>query len=364
MKTLSISMMLVLLICGCAKRVDLSSHITPEKKLVQGEWRSVHFLSPGKSGLPDLMRAIDEKLAPIGINVIFYEINYGYEYASHPELRDKDALSKEDVRSLVALCKTNDIILIPLFNCLGHQSWAEKTFPLLLKYPEFDETPQIPLNNPDIYCRSWCPLHPDVNTVVFALMDELIDAFEAKAFHVGMDEVFLIAHPQCPRCCGKNPADLFARAVNDYHRHLVEQKGLTMLMWGDRLIDADELGYSEWEASRNGTAPAIDMIPRDIIMCDWHYGRGEEYRSVPYFLKKGFRVLPSSWRDTDAALALLRYSRRHGTERMLGHMCTTWYPAHNVAKVLLGEADASKVDKACFDVANALTVCMKELTKK
>ncbi|MCX7894917.1 MAG: hypothetical protein N2447_03040, partial [Thermoanaerobaculum sp.] len=50
-------------------------------------------------------------------------------------------------------------------------SWAKTTFPLLVKYPEFDETPQIPLDNPDIYCRSWCPLHPKVNDVVFALMD-------------------------------------------------------------------------------------------------------------------------------------------------------------------------------------------------
>lgn len=67
------------------------------------------------------------------------------------------------------------------------------------------------------------PLHPGLNDVVFALLDELIDAFGAGAFHVGMDEVFIIAHADCPRCKGKDPANLFAKAVNDLHGHLVEE---------------------------------------------------------------------------------------------------------------------------------------------
>jgi len=41
----------------------------------------------------------------------------------------------------------------------------------------------------NIYCRSWCPQNPEVNKVVFALVDELVNAFEATAFHAGMDEV-------------------------------------------------------------------------------------------------------------------------------------------------------------------------------
>jgi hypothetical protein len=36
-------------------------------------------------------------------------------------------------------------------------------------------------------------------------------------------------------------------------------------MWGDRLIDANEISYGEWEASKNETAPAIELIPKDII---------------------------------------------------------------------------------------------------
>ena len=86
---------------------------------------------------------------------------------------------------------------------------------MLKKYPQFDETPSIPQDDKKIYCREWCPSHPDVNKIVFELIDELIDAFEADAFHVGMDEVFLIGDKDCPRCKGKDVGELFAKVVND-----------------------------------------------------------------------------------------------------------------------------------------------------
>ena len=326
-------------------------------------WRGVHIRSPGGDGVPLLKRSIVESLVPMGVNVIVLEVNYDFEFDSHPELRARNILSKSDAAELTELCRQRGIRLIPLFNCLGHQSWSKNTFPLLEKYPEFDETPDIPKDNPDIYCRSWCPLHPHVNEVVFALMDDLIDAFDADAFHVGMDEVFLIGSDQCPRCRGKDPADLFAKAVNDYHRHLVEEKNLTMLMWGDRLLDAEAMGYSKWEASSNGTAPAIDHIPEDIIMCDWHYELRDGYPSIPYFQEKGFRVWPSSWWKTDAALAMLEYARSQDDGKVIGHLCTTWVNGYDLCCALLGENAPRKPSERALQVVHTLRECMQRLTQ-
>ncbi len=323
------------------------------------EWRGAHFAAPRPEDLPIFRRMIETVLAPLGVNVLVLEVNYRFAYRSHPELREQGALSREEARGLADLCRRLGIRLIPQFQCLGHQSWAKYTRPLMTKYPEFDETPQIPLDNPGIYCRSWCPLHPRVNEVVFALMDELVESFQADAFHVGMDEVFLIASEQCPRCRGKAPAELFARAVNDYHRHLAQGKHLAMLMWGDRLLDDTVMKYGEWEASRSGTAGAIDRIPRDIIQCDWHYEPRKEYPSVPYFQQKGFRVWPSSWKNREAARALIEYSRQHRTDRMLGHLCTTWAGAGMLARALLGECEA--VSESAAQAAGALRACMERL---
>lgn len=263
-------------------------------------------------------------LADVGINVIIAEINYGYQYDSHPRLRAANPSSKDQIRKLVTECRKHHIRLIPQFQCLGHQSWAKHTFPLLVEYPQFDETPGQYPNNEGIYCRSWCPLHPQVNTVIFDLMDELVDAFQADAFHVGMDEVFLIGADSCPRCKGKDKARLFATAVNDYHRHLVGKHNLQMLMWGDRLIDARKIDYGKWEASENGTAGAIDLIPKDIIICDWHYEPRHTYESIPMFLEKGFRVWPAGWRKLKATKALLEYAQSLNNPDIFGHLNTTW----------------------------------------
>ncbi|HEX40447.1 MAG TPA: hypothetical protein ENN81_00080 [Phycisphaerales bacterium] len=286
-------------------------------------WVGVHVLAGSGDKVEELAGAV-EALAKAGINCLVVEVNYGYEYKSHPELRSGRVINKETAGKLAEACRKHHVRLIPQFQCLGHQSWKANTAPLLTKYPQFDETPGLYPGNEGIYCRSWCPLHPEVNAIIFALMDELIEAFEADALHVGMDEVFLIGEDVCPRCKGKDKAELFAKAVNDYHKHIVGKRKIEMLMWADRLIDTGWINYGKWEAAANGTAGAVDLIAKDIVLCDWHYGRRQAYESIPMFLEKGFRVWPASWKEPPAAEALIAYSRTFENPRMMGHLNTTW----------------------------------------
>jgi hypothetical protein len=292
---------------------------------VPGQWRGLHLTSyQSDKDLEGLEKQIP-KLAEKGINVLILEVNYGFEYKSHPELRmGRAQITRDGARGLVEVCRKHGIRLIPQFNCLGHQSWAKRTFPLLVKYPELDMTPGAFEGNEGLYCREWDPLNPKVNEIVFPMLDELLDAFDADAMHVGMDEVFLIGSEHSPSTKGKDPAKVFAKAVNDLHEHLVKQRGVEMLMWGDRLIDGNVYKYGKWESSVYGTAGAIDMVPKDIIICDWHYEVRESYPSVPMFLEKGFRVLPAGWKNVDATKALIRYSRDQKNPNMLGHLFTTW----------------------------------------
>ena len=188
---------------------------------------------------------------------------------------------------------------------------------------------------------SWCPNHPEVNGIVFDLFDELLDAFEASAFNVGMDEVFVIGH--CPRCKGTPNAELFAKAVNDYHGHLVGRRGVEMQMWGDRLLDGKQTGYGSWEASENDTWQAIDMVPNDIVMCDWHYEVMEEFPSIRFFQEKGFRVWPGGWNKEKSIRRFIEVARRDATPLMLGYLCTTWSGMEDIVNGLAGDPiDASK----------------------
>ncbi|MBN1876027.1 MAG: family 20 glycosylhydrolase [Anaerolineae bacterium] len=295
---------------------------------VHNLWYGLH-LTPQTNAQIDAWVQEVPALAALGVNVLIPEMNYNYAYTSHPELQGEDPITQARVRALVEICRAHRVRLVPQFQCLGHQSWAGTTFALLAQYPEFDETPgQFP-NNEGIYCRSWCPQHPNVNSIIFDLFDELLEVFEADALHVGLDEVFLIASEHCPRCKGHNPAHLFAQVVRDYHAHLVEKRGVELWMWGDRLLDAATTGYGEWEAAENGTHPAIDNIPTDIVVCDWHYTERKAYPSIPLFLDKGFRVFPAGWKDVAATKSLLAHATQCRGEhpagaRMLGYLCTTW----------------------------------------
>jgi hypothetical protein len=263
--------------------------------------RGLSIAAPRSSGVDPFVKFIREELAPKNVNTLILRVDFNYQYESQPELRDSSALSKSDVKKIVAACRSANIRIIPQINLLGHQSWAGRLNSLLRVYPQFDETPHVKMPekyewpNPDgLYCKSYCPLHPEVHQVVFNLVDEICDAFETDAFHAGMDEVFYIGDNKCPRCSGRDKAELFAGEVTRIRNHLAG-KGRELWIWGDRLIDGKTTGLGMWEASMNNTHRAIDMIPKDVFVCDWHYERAD--KTAVYFALKGFRVATCPWRN-------------------------------------------------------------------
>jgi len=303
--------------------------------------------APNSQEVDIFVKFISEDLKPMGVNTMVLMVDYGYEYESHPELRAKNPLSKSDVRKLVEACKDAKIQIIPQINLLGHQSVHETVNPLLREYPEFDETPHIQMpekykwpNDDGLYCKSYCPLHPEVHDVVFALVDEV---FEASAFHAGMDEVFYLGDDHCPRCAGIDKAKLFSDEVWRIRNHLMH-KGQKLWIWGDRLIDGKATGLGMWEASMNNTARAIDMIPKDVVICDWHYERPDH--TAPYFAMHQLDVVTCPYRNPDVAVDqlenMVRY-RNHSTPQMsshfLGMMQTVWSPAGRFLKAWYGEEE-------------------------
>lgn len=322
--------------------------------------------APRPAEVEPFVAFIDGELAPRGVNTLIVRVDYNYQYESHPELRDSVALSRNDVKKLVAACRRNGIRLIPQVNLLGHQSWEGKTHNLLRVYPQFDETPHVKLPavyqwpNPDsLYCKSYCPRHPDVHRVVFALVDEITAAFEADAFHAGMDEVFYLGNPQCPRCGGLQPAGLFAGEVRKIHDHLARQRK-ELWIWGDRLLDGRTTGLGIWEASYNNTHPAVDLIPKSVVICDWHYERPDQ--TAVYFAMKGFRVITCPWRNPPVAVQqvddMLRF-RATATpelkERFGGIMQTVWSgPAEFMGGFYGRKKDAKGGDRTAWHTFRAV----------
>jgi len=302
--------------------------------------RGLSIAAPGTQSVDQFVKFIDSELAARQINVLILRVDYNYQYRSHPELCDSAALSEQDVKKIVMVCQQHGIRIIPQINLLGHQSWAGSTGNLLKAYPEFDETPSVKMpedyewpNEDGLYCKSYCPLHPGVHEVVFDVVDELLDVFEASDFHAGMDEVFYIGEEECPRCSGHDKSELFAGEVWRIRNHLAE-KGRNLWIWGDRLLDGKTTGLGMWEASMNNTYRAIDMIPKDVFICDWHYERPD--KTAVYFAMKGFKVATCPWRNPEVArvqvqdmIGFRNTATPEMKENFQGIILTYWSSAEN-----------------------------------
>lgn len=297
--------------------------------------RGFCIASPRQEKVDEFINFIQKELVPRKVNTLLLRVHFNYEYESHPELRDDNALSKYDVKKIVKVCQDNDIQIIPQVNLLGHQSGGSNLRNLLKVYPQFDETPHIQMpkefvwpNDDELYCKSYCPLHPEVHDVVFDLVDEIVDVFEAYAFHAGMDEVFYLGDDQCPRCSGRDKAELFAGEVTLIRNHLAAQNK-ELWIWGDRMLDGKTTGLGMWEASMNQTYRSIDLIPKDVVINDWHYVRAVPTAS--YFAIKGFKVISCPYRIPEVAVEQLKatlFNRENSPsemkEKFAGVMHTTW----------------------------------------
>jgi len=335
--------------------------------------------SPRHEGVDRFVKFIDEELAPRGVNTLVLFVcdkDFNYQFESYPQLAEPGSLSKEDVKKMVAICRKNNIRIIPQINLLGHQSWHSTPNILLREFPQFDETPHVKMpekyewpNSDDLYCKSYCPLHPDVHEVIFALIDEICDVFESDAFHAGMDEVFYLGDDKCPRCAGVDKAELFAGEVNKIKNHL-DEKNRELWIWGDRLLDGKTTGLGLWEASYNYTYRAIDMIPKDVVICDWHYERPDQ--TAVYFAMKGFRVITCTGRSSDTAIIqtedmakFRKYATPAMKPRYYGMMQTVWSGTDQFIDSFYGEPSTdARGRRSPADAFKAMFKRIDELEKE
>ena len=293
-----------------------------------------HTIIKAHESVDALIRLIDEGLAPNGFNTVILEMRYAFR--CFPEF-STGGITYEDAGRIADACEKHGIRLVPLLPCLSHQSAGPRSvpYPLFKHHPELLERQGVVEGTdwPDFVLHSWCASNDDVYQYIFPMIDEMAEATRAQAFHIGMDELFDVA--VCPKCKEKTPAELYARTIKILH-DLLAQKGLDTMIWGDRLLDAQKMGYSMWEGDRFDIHPAIhrkDEVTRDIIVCDWHYEwHSAGYPSVETLVREGFFTVPSFWRDEKNAahfwlhaLEAQYLANRNGWAGKLGGMlCTNW----------------------------------------
>lgn len=283
--------------------------------------RALHFL------LRDLtevtVREIIDKARLARMNTLIIMLADDVRFDSKATVARRSALTKAQLVSVVRYARASGMEIIP-------------NVPLLTKQHKFFKTdrPDLMYNN-----TTYDPSNPELYSVIFEYLDELIETLQPAAIHIGHDEVEGIF----PRSKNKQwtpqeqkkrlkPGDkvlppwLFFYHVERVNNYLRE-RGVRTWMWGDMLISGDEFPGMDGD-NLNGSYGYADLrkkLPRDILICDWHYKhKGPQFETTRAFMSDGFEVLGTTWNDFENIESFSRYTASL-SGRTRGMVATTWF---------------------------------------
>lgn len=290
----------------------VSAQATPTTSPV----RAVHIvLNP--LAVSDLIRLTD-MAANAGFNTMILDLDNKVAFHSFPGQLSKTAWSLDEFLSVIQYIRSKGMDVIPVVHLLSHQQRF-----LAVTHPELMYESSINYN----------PANPAVYKLVFPYLDEIISTIKPRAIHIGHDEVG----------GGGLPADLYLRDVNILHDYL-KRKNVETWMWGDMLISQAEF-HSMSPSYLIGNAPGYgkklrDKLPKDIVICDWHYDdTREDFPSLTTFKAEGFRVLGATFRTIKTTQNFSHYAFLHGADGMI---VTTWFDP-NEPKVVHSWDELTKI---------------------
>ncbi|MCS7265137.1 MAG: beta-N-acetylhexosaminidase [Armatimonadetes bacterium] len=259
-------------------------------------------------------RLIERVFAPLKFNKIVMQVDH-IKWERYPEIWQPWSLPKESVKELLSKAEANNIETIPLLPTLSH---CEYLFGSLAGGPpkvnaEIAEDPTT--------AYLYCPNLEQTYRIVFGLLDELLELFKPRWVHIGHDEVLSRGRfASCIRCRSFQPHILFAEDVKRLYRFLKE-RGVGVMMWGDMLLRANEAFDAAHGGEPHNFWLARKLIPKDVVIVDWHYQPAPRYPSVRVFKQEGFEVIGATWRNQRTIFEFSKVAKEEGA---LGMLQTTW----------------------------------------
>lgn len=277
-----------------------------------GPLRVAHFVLRNVS--LESARAMVDLAQNAGFNAIQVVLTDGVSFKHAPWKPLKNAWTKAEFISWMKYARSRGLEVIPEIKLLTHQ---EKFFQ--------DQYPELMFNK-----STYDPRNEKTFKVVFTFLNEIIEAIQPTAIHIGHDEVAghnpHSAKKWLPPGEKMLPADLFLQNVTRLHTYL-KQKGVDTWMWGDMLLSPHEFPGMQ-SIYLHGTSPGYgkalrNQVPKDIVICDWHYtGNQTDFTSLSTLQREGFRVIGATWKNQKTIRNFSRYAKAHNA---YGMMATTWF---------------------------------------
>lgn len=263
-------------------------------------------ISRGQVSTLDNFKKIIDFLAENKMNTYMPYIEDVLAFDKYPTIgKNRGALTKAEAKELVAYSQSKFVDIIPVFQTLGHYEniLSQDEFVHLAEFPG---AASLDVSNPEIY------------EFLDNLLKEVTDVFPGKYLHVGADESFDVGWGNSKYLVdGSSIAEVHANHYKKVYE-LCKKYNRKMMMYGDIILRHPEI---------------LEMIPKDIIIVDWHYGARSFYSSAETFEKAGFPyiVSPSVWNFLTTyptnlnAIANIKYMVKSGlTFSSIGMINSNW----------------------------------------
>lgn len=231
------------------------------------------------------------------------------------------AFSKSVVREWVDIAHSWGMEVIPMVNHFGHASNSRVAYG---RHTVLDRDLRLScLFEPDGW--TFCLSNPDTKKLLSEIRAELYELCgDGGYFHLGFDEAYSFA--TCRTCRRRTPHELLAEYINALTEDICAH-GRRPIIWHDELLNAADFAGAEVmpvaNGQNHGTAPALDLLDRRVIIADWeyHYKNGRNL-STPYFMERGFDTVVCPWDDMENIRSMTSDAKRLGA---YGVMLTTWH---------------------------------------
>jgi hypothetical protein len=271
-------------------------------------WRGLHDdISRGPVPTLEYQKKQIRTFAAFKINVYSPYFEHTLAFRAQPLIAPPGgAMSRDDVRELVAYARRFHITVIPEQQTFGHLHHALK----LELYAPLAETPHGHVLAPG-----------QAGSLAFtkSTFDEIFELFPSPLIHLGADETFELGKGQTkPRVDSLTIGPVYVQYLQDIERTL-RRDGRRFLFWGDIAMHHPEL---------------VQQLPRNMIAVGWEYGASRNFdRFLKPFRDAGMEtwIAPGVsnwnrvWPNYAAALPNIQGFAREGQAAgATGMLNTTW----------------------------------------
>ena len=189
----------------------------------------------------DTLFELVDMLAGLKLNQLQLYTEHTFAYRDHREVwANASPLTGQDILELDAYCQAQFVELVPNQNSFGHMvPWL--THP---KYADLAEAPEgfdYPWGGRSEGPFSLNPTDPRSLELLQSLYDDLLPHFTSPLFNVGCDETWDLGTGRSKAVCEERGTHrVYLDFLLDIYR-LVQERGRTMMFWGDIIVQAPEL---------------------------------------------------------------------------------------------------------------------------